>query len=430
MDNRLNKIKKIANKLSDYNYVIEIVNNPGNKQKIGENELPLYDEVTLSHGIPAICMLFAELSYIFPEEEWDIKAHSFLERLQDKIQKGAIYDLSMFSGYAGIGLTVECLSREGIRYKKFSNHINNYIKNTFPLFLEKLYNSKYCFMRDYDVISGVSGILAYTITQKDMTDISKDIGNYLVCRCKEIKYENVAIPGFYIPQENQFLEQDRIKFQKGNFNLGLSHGIPGILLALCMLIEKEIEVKGAYEAALVCSKFLYDYVNEEKERWGAYLSFEDYYRHKAGKLETRDAWCYGSPGVCYALYISGMILGKEEYERLSVRVMENVMQDLQGIYSPTFCHGFSGVGYIYWRFYELTGIKEFKEFSFLLADKVWDFYDIKYPFGFKDIEYGNDTDQVGLLSGVPGILLTLLAISGKKKTKWDYGFMLGNFINQ
>ena len=37
------------------------------------------------------------------------------------------------------------------------------------------------------------------------------------------------------------------------------------------------------------------------------------------------------------------------------------------------------------------------------------------------------TDQVGLLSGVSGILLPILAIYGIKHTKWDYAFMLGDF---
>ena len=48
----------------------------------------------------------------------------------------------------------------------------------------------------------------------------------------------------------------------------------------------------------------------------------------------------------------------------------------------------------------------------------------------KDIEYTGSTNQIGLLSGVVGILLPLLAINGYKETKWDNAFMLGEFLDK
>ena len=109
MNKKIDIIKEIAYKLSDYKYVLQVMNDPQNKQKMINKMISLFDEKTLSHGLPAICMLYAELSYIFPDEEWDIKAHEYLQILQKNMENREIYDLSMFSGYAGIGLTVRCL---------------------------------------------------------------------------------------------------------------------------------------------------------------------------------------------------------------------------------------------------------------------------------------------------------------------------------
>ena len=426
MNEQMKKVKKIAEKLVDYNYILDVVNNQNNKQEVGGKKVALYDEATLSHGLPAVCLLFAELSYAFPKEGWDIKAHEFLKKIQQRIEMGQVYDLSMFSGYAGIGLAVDGLSKNGTRYTNFTKYINEYIKETFPILIKKLYESKYCFMRDYDVISGVSGILGYAIVQKDMEEICKEIGNYLVYRCQKIKFGNLEIPGFFIPKENQFLESDKKRFPNGNFNLGLSHGVPGILLALCMLENKKIEVSGLYEAIETCIDFLFKFIYKDAERWGAYVSLENYCDKLEG-IDTRDAWCYGSPGVSYAMYMGGEILNRKKYKELSVQVMKNVIEGLQGIYSPTFCHGYAGVAYIFWRFFNLTGIKVFEEFSCHVVDKIWEFYNETNPLGFKDIEYQSMTDQVGLLSGVSGILLPILAIYGIKHTKWDYAFMLGDF---
>lgn len=425
MNSQIEEIKKIAESLADYDSLISIACHTNNVQRFGDKEIPVYDEVSLSHGLPAVCLLFAELSNIYPEEGWDFKAHTYMKKLQQKIQCNQVYDLSMFSGYAGIGLATDCLSKNGTRYRNFTSYINQYIREAFPQFLKKIYDSKYCFMRDYDVISGVAGILGYTILQDELKDISKKIGEYLVYRCQKIDYENEEIPGFYIPRENQFLDTDKKNFPKGNFNIGLSHGVPGILLALCLLKKRNFDIKGLDEAIYMCSDFLLGFLDTENNRWGAYVSFEDFCGKKIGKIDTRDAWCYGSPGVSYALFTSGMILHKEVYKKVAIKVMENIMNSLQGLYSPTFCHGFAGIAYIYWRFYELTKIVNFKESAINIADKIWEFYDIKNPFGFKDIEYHSHTNQIGLLSGTSGILLTLLAIYGNKNTNWDYAFMLG-----
>lgn len=65
MNKKIDIIKEIAYKLSDYKYVLQVMNDPQNKQKMINKMISLFDEKTLSHGLPAICMLYAELSYIF-----------------------------------------------------------------------------------------------------------------------------------------------------------------------------------------------------------------------------------------------------------------------------------------------------------------------------------------------------------------------------
>lgn len=430
MNKKIDIIKEIAYKLSDYKYVLQVMNDPQNKQKMINKMISLFDEKTLSHGLPAICMLYAELSYIFPDEEWDIKAHEYLQILQKNMENREIYDLSMFSGYAGIGLTVRCLSKNGERYCKLKGYINQLIHSALYDLIEQLYKSKYCFMRDYDVISGLSGILSYTILEDDLIDANEKIGEYLVYRCQNILYKNTKIFGLYIPRENQFLEQDKLNFPNGNFNLGLSHGIPGVLLALCMLKKYKYNIMGLDDAIHACASLLYKFIDKREQRWNAYLSLDENLNGRILTHQTRDAWCYGSPGVSYALYASGVLLKNENFCKLSINVMKNMINNVKGIYSPTFCHGYIGVAYIYWRFYEMTGIIEFEKYANQLSDKIWEFYSENNPFGFKDIEYIGSTHQIGLLSGVVGILLPLLAIYGYKETKWDNAFMLGSFFDE
>ena len=146
------------------------------------------------------------------------------------------------------------------------------------------------------------------------------------------------------------------------------------------------------------------------------------------ETNSRDAWCYGTPGVAYSLLIAGKSLNKREYIDSSVDAMKKAIKRLNGIYSPTFCHGFSGVAYISKRFYEITNIEYFNEHSVNLINKVLDLYDEKAAFGFYNIEKDNEKtkyyDYIGIIDGVVGILLTILAIENGIKTPWDYAFSL------
>lgn len=221
MRDKMECIRNIAKKLADYNEMLPILQDPYNCQNFKEKKLPVYDENSLSHGLPAVCMLFAELSELYPNEDWDMMAHQYLYKIQKGIEENKVADLSMFSGYAGIGLAVECLSKKGTRYQRLKKFINGYMQDTFPGFMDTLSKSDFCFMRDYDVISGLSGILGYTIWQEELREVNKRIGEYLVKRCQYIQYGQHVLPGFYIPQKYQFLEEDREHFPQGNFNLGI-----------------------------------------------------------------------------------------------------------------------------------------------------------------------------------------------------------------
>ncbi|WP_423252906.1 lanthionine synthetase LanC family protein [Melissococcus plutonius] len=104
-----------------------------------------------------------------------------------------------------------------------------------------------------------------------------------------------------------------------------------------------------------------------------------------------------------------------------------------GLISPTFCHGYIGVSYIYKKFYESTKIDVFDYEAKRLMQKTLYFYGKNLPFGFPNLEYNiNDYSQkemkmvntIGILDGIIGILFPLLSMLGNKQTNWDAVFLL------
>lgn len=428
-----NLILSIGKKLSDYDYINDIVNNKKNFINVDGMTINPFRELTLSHGIPALCVLYGELNEQYNDEGFDIIGHEYMLKMGSFIEKQRISSLSMFSGASGIGLSAVCLSHDRTRYTSFIENINSFIEGVIESLVEELKFKKYIHMSEYDVIEGLCGVANYCmlfLNDEKMKKALIIIVEYIIEICKDKTIDNLTVPGWYIPSENQFLKHDQDLWPNGCFNIGLSHGIPGMLLVLCNSMKLNINLPNQIETIIKISDFLMKFhiENEEKNYWGSHISLEEYINNKVNGTASRDAWCYGTPGVAYSLLISGKLLNKREYIHSSVDAMKQAIKRLNGIYSPTFCHGFSGVAYISKRFYEITKIEYFNEASINLMHKVLDFYDDKIAFGFYNIEKNQEQieyyDYMGIIDGVVGILLTILAIKNGAKTPWDYAFSL------
>ena len=423
-----------AIKLLDYNKILSSSKEDKNYMEIEGKKINRFNELYLSEGIPSLCILYAELNEQYPGEEWDIKGHEYIQKIGRLLEEEPCSTLSMFSGISGIGLATVCLSKNGTRYKQLTNTINQLIKKDLEELLNYLKSKLSIDIYDYDAISGISGILNYCMLFKD--EMKKEINlmlEYIVDLCKDRNIMGTKLPGWYIKSENQFSEKERQVWKDGCFNLGLSHGIPSLLVNLCNAEKLNIKVSGQQEMIEKVSKFLFDYRIDEKGDYGwNYTVSLDEYKNKIRNSECcRDAWCYGTPGVAYSLFLAGETLNNKEYMNYAIEAIKIAGKRLKGAYSPTFCHGYSGIAYISNKFYELTNINEFKVTALELSNKILSLYDEKNIFNFVDIEKTQGKikyrDSIGILEGVTGIILTLLAIEKGGKTPWDVAFSLGDY---
>ncbi|ABO65652.1 lantibiotic biosynthesis protein [Geobacillus thermodenitrificans] len=421
----------LAKKLSDYENMKRIVNHPSNYIKIGNKTINPFNELSLSHGLPALCALYGELSEQYPDEGWDLLGHQYMKKIGEQMNQHGFPSLSMFTGLAGIGLAAVCLSKGGKRYQNFISTINQVIEERIGEMIEYLKQKPYPNMDDYDAISGVAGIASYCLLfpqemKKSITLILK----YIIDLSQDKQMEDINVPGWYIPPMNAFSDTERRKWPSGFFNIGLSHGIPALLIVLCNAKKLNIYVHGQDECIQRIADFLmkFQIKDENGSYWGTHVSLEEYKNGSVLNKDTRDAWCYGTPGVAYSLLIAGKTLNNQSYIDCAVSGMKLASKRLYNIFSPSFCHGLSGVAYICNRFYEETNISDFKEAACKLVDDIIKFYNEEFPFGFKNIEESEGStkyyDYVGLIDGTAGILLTILAIQNSKKTPWDCAFLL------
>ncbi len=214
-------------------------------------------------------------------------------------------------------------------------------------------------------------------------------------------------------------------------NLGLSHGIPSILVFFCKLYNLGIQTTYLEKRIREIANWL---IGQKQSSEVSYFSYNTTYRTAA-----RLAWCYGDLGVAIALKHAGNSL-KDAYlqDVANDIIIHSTQRDIlsAGVainsrlnYAETnFCHGASGIAFIYHNFYKDTQNKAIKIAADYWHEQVEKAFkenekNIFYTFVKREAKIWEITN--GLLEGATGVALALLSEQYPDvKPTWDKFFLL------
>lgn len=409
-------VLKLSKRLSNVSYVEDVLKKSGLE----------YKEYSLAVSYPALCILFSELQAHFPEEKFELVAHKYLEKINNSFETKGVDDISLFDGLSGVGYAAECMSQNGKFYQRFIAGLNEKIiervEQNITEYRKNPVNELF-----YDIMYGITGIGNYLLNFPYKEEI-KDTLHSIVLYIMELCDPNyIDTPKFTIdPHDSPLFTAIRNK-EKKYVNLGISHGVPGMLLLLIKTYEAGIVVPKQLDTI----KFVASYISNcciKREKEIFWESQKIVGTSNIDAIAARDAWCYGTPGVSYSLLRASKILKDEEMFHLAVNSMKLSIKERREIISPTFCHGLSGLCCLARKYYEYTSDSYFyDEYMKLLGDIV-NLYNEDAPFGFKDKEIKRgiivSEDEIGLLTGVSGVILTILSCYKPVATKWDSIFLL------
>lgn len=164
---------------------------------------------------------------------------------------------------------------------------------------------------------------------------------------------------------------------------------------------------------------------------GNNISYKEYMNGIIPDETEREAWCYGSPGVARSLWLAGRALENEDLKSLAVDAFKSIYarpRERWSIYSPTVCHGYSGLIKLTHQMYLDTGDIELCEYARGLLLEVVEKFDSELAFGFcdivKDTQSVKHLDFVGLLDGVSGIVMTLLDSLESEESFWGRSLLI------
>lgn len=196
---------------------------------------------------------------------------------------------------------------------------------------------------DYDLISGPAGMLLNLVAAgappRRLTDLC---ARQLLALCRDEDLAALRLGDGQGGYHN--------RWNDGRINTGLAHGVAGVTLALKAAVERGVRPTGKLRAALArTSDWLVSesYVDSRGLRTWALAGLDG---GKPRAARGRQAWCYGTPGIAWALWESGRVLGRRDLKDFARKAMASFCAgfepgfhlDSEPIARFGFCHGAAG----------------------------------------------------------------------------------------
>lgn len=275
---------------------------------------------------------------------------------------------------------------------------------------------------DYDLINGLVGIGVYAVARLPsptgvqlLAQVVARLANLAIAEATGITWRT---PPHLLP------EPQRRDFPHGYYNLGLSHGIPGVIALLGHAVAAGV-------ATATVRPLLHGAVRWLLAQDPAYAvgtetggdSFPAFVADRRPTPAARLAWCYGDVGIAAALLGTARRVNEPAWAAEAIRIARRAAQRpvaQSGVHDGCLCHGAAGLAHLFNRFYQATG-----EQHFLHQARFW----IKETMTLRQPAQGIAgycfwrgavwVDTPGFLEGAAGIGLALLAAATPITPAWD-----------
>jgi len=326
------------------------------------------------------------------------------------------FHFSFYSGISGIAWLVDYLqTKDNLNsdepLQDYNREIDEYI-------LSFLNQDKW--LDEYELMTGVVGLAIYGCARSNF-ELGRIIAEKAVGHI--LKLMEIDENGVYWITKSTSRYHSRNN--KGDeINLGLAHGMVGVVGVLNLAYKKNILTKSIKPVLLKACHWLLAQRNIN--------DFESYFSYQnQTRSSSRLAWCYGDLSNAYVLYRASTTLKeqsiKEQALEIALSSCSRKMDD-SGVIDAGFCHGSSGLMFIYHQLYIHTQEAEFAkamnywlEQTIELGEKGPDLKGLERFNGM----IGEYDECLGLLEGLAGIGLSLLAVKQDEAPDWADIFLLG-----
>lgn len=392
-------------------------------EAIADGPLPARHSIpALGSGEAGVALLFEYLDRVHPDVGYGEIAQQRLERAIDSL----IFYREMpglYSGFTGVAWAVEHL-QNGMGGEEEEDQLDEEDPN------EEIDTALLSHLRqtpwelDYDLTNGLVGYGVYALERLPRPSAIACL-ELIVKRLAEISEPRAGGLTWFTPSE-RVPEPNRPWYPNGYENLGVAHGLPGVIAVLARVCAAGV----ALERTRPLLEGAVSWLLAQKLPAGEDSVFPYASGPGIRSRPARTAWCYGDPGIALVLLAAGRMVGEPAWEHEALDLARTVARrsfESSLVEDAGLCHGAAGIGHLFNRLYQATRDREF-----LSAARSW----LGRALGYREPDRGiggflaltpppNDFDRLvwnedpGFLTGSSGIALALLAAISGVEPAWD-----------
>jgi hypothetical protein len=374
---------------------------------------------TVASGNAGIALFYSYLAQALADDVWADAAVSAFDRMVEAVPDAPLLP-GLWSGLLGVGWTAEHLrgrlfatgDEEGEEEDDDAAAIDE------ALWTALRQRSK----GEYDLIRGFVGMGVYAAERLPRPRARESLLLLLVHLFNHV--ERGPAGGTWHTPPELLPPSHRELYPRGYYNLGMAHGVPGVIALLGSLAAAGLldgQSRPLLDGAV-------DWLLAQELPAGAVSRFPSFAGPGIAPEPSRLAWCYGDPGVAVALLGAARGAGNADWEREALRVALAAAERepaSSGVVDAGLCHGAAGVGHLFNRLWQATG-----EERLAAAARAWfrRTLDLRRPgegtggFSAWNPEKGWEADP-SLLTGAAGIAVALLAAISPLAPEWDRLFL-------
>lgn len=276
-------------------------------------------------------------------------------------------------------------------------------------------------LREYDLISGLTGLGAYLL-HRELDQALTTVLQYLVRLFTEpLVVDGHQVPGWWAATgpSGTSVTGD---FAHGHANFGVAHGVAGPLALLALARRAGHTVTGQDDALVTGITHLTTWAQPLKgggTGWPECLPLDTFRQGpRPDAAPTRASWCYGTPGIARALQLAALALNDGTARRLAEHAALQAATDPRHtgqIADTSLCHGWAGLALTTERIAADAALPDLRGALLTLRDRLT-----------TETQHHPAPGHTGLLTGAPGVLLTLHTLTTARPVdpEWETCLLL------
>ncbi len=380
---------------------------------------------SLGGGQAGIALFFAYLHRCLADPGAHAAAVQLLEQATDALAAQPSW-ISLYAGFSGVAWAGEHLG--SFLFEPGGDDPNEDVDETLHALL-----SQGQWGGDYDLIRGLVGLGVYALERLPNPVAAETLERIVAHLANSAERRPDGATWWTDPR--WLPPEDAANHPHGYYNLGVAHGVPGVIALL-----------GAACAAGLGSKLVRDvladavaWVLAQRQSVDGVTLFPLWVENDTPPAKSRLAWCYGDAGVAAALFWAGRHVGEPAWEgaalEIALRAAEQAPEQT-GVVDAGLCHGAAGLGHLFNRLAQASANDRLA-----VAARFW--FDLALAMRRPGQGVGGYQawgpapggglawwDDATFLTGSAGIGLSLLAATTDVEPRWDRVLLAGPFSGE